>query len=154
MSITPSIITATKEFSFDCAHMLSGHEGLCSNVHGHTYKMQVQVRRDRASLCESGPSAGMVVDFKDLKQVVNDHIIYHFDHAFVFYKHGNEVEKAVGHLLLSHGMKVAEVSYRPTAENVAKSFFQILSEAFKNSPIIIESVRLWETPTSYAEACR
>lgn len=154
MSITPSIITATKEFSFDCAHMLSGHEGLCSNVHGHTYKMQVQVRRDRASLCESGLSAGMVVDFKDLKQVVNDHIIYHFDHAFVFYKNGNEVEKAVGHLLLSHGMKVAEVSYRPTAENMAKSFFQILSEAFRNSPIIIESVRLWETPTSYAEACR
>ena len=32
-----------KEFNFDMAHMLDGHDGKCKNLHGHTYKLQVEV---------------------------------------------------------------------------------------------------------------
>ena len=31
----------SKEFTFDCAHMLTGHDGLCKNLHGHTYKLRI-----------------------------------------------------------------------------------------------------------------
>ena len=83
-----AVITATKEVVFDCAHMLSGHEGLCKNLHGHTYKVQVTVGQvtsgGRDRLIPSGPSASMVIDFKHLKEALNEVIVEPFDHAFVF----------------------------------------------------------------------
>jgi 6-pyruvoyltetrahydropterin/6-carboxytetrahydropterin synthase len=54
-----------KEFTFDAAHKLPHHEGACKNLHGHTYKVAVRVRRD---LQETGSAQGMVVDFGELKK--------------------------------------------------------------------------------------
>ena len=47
----------SKEFTFDCAHMLTGHDGLCKNLHGHTYKLIISlegVLQDRGSSKEIG----------------------------------------------------------------------------------------------------
>jgi len=74
------MITVTKEFSFDCAHMLTGHEGPCKNLHGHTYKLQVEVT-SYSGVQEEGPSKGMIVDFKDLKQIVKELIVDKLDHS-------------------------------------------------------------------------
>ncbi|WDC84441.1 6-carboxytetrahydropterin synthase [Caloramator sp. mosi_1] len=53
------MLTVSKEFNFEAAHMLSEHQGDCKNLHGHSYKMIVEVTGDIKN--------GMVIDFKDLK---------------------------------------------------------------------------------------
>ena len=69
-----------KEFTFDMAHMLDGHDGKCQNLHGHTYILQVEIS---GSLKESGAKKGMVMDFSDLKNIVKTHILDKMDHAFI-----------------------------------------------------------------------
>ena len=68
-------ITITKEFTWDMAHMLAGHLGLCKNLHGHTYKMHVKVCSKEDSVCER---QDMVMDFKDLKEIIKEKIIDSF----------------------------------------------------------------------------
>ncbi|MBU0999985.1 6-carboxytetrahydropterin synthase QueD [Patescibacteria group bacterium] len=65
-----------KEFTFDAAHKLLNYKGLCANLHGHTYKLQVIL---------SGPvgNNGMVFDFVDLKKIVTEKIISKLDHTFI-----------------------------------------------------------------------
>ena len=70
-----------KEFTFDMAHMLDGHDGKCQNLHGHTYILQVEIS---GSLKESGAKKGMVMDFSDLKNIVKTHILDKMDHAFIY----------------------------------------------------------------------
>ena len=79
------MVTVTKEVTFDCAHMLDGHEGLCRNLHGHTYKVQVTARRSGGFLISKGPAKGMVLDFSALKGIMQAHIVEPFDHAFVYH---------------------------------------------------------------------
>lgn len=144
-------LTVVKTFQFDCAHMLSGHEGLCKNLHGHTYKLEVEVTHfGSGDTFPQGPSAGMVVDFKDLKEQVNRAIVSKFDHAFVYWKEAEGPEAELAELVNRLGMKTVSVPYRPTAENMAKSFFGKLKNVFQDSSYSIVRVTVWETPTSYA----
>ena len=70
-----------KEFNFDMAHMLDGHDGKCKNLHGHTYKLQVEVAGE---LVADGAKRGMVMDYADLKAIVKTHILDPMDHAFIY----------------------------------------------------------------------
>ena len=139
-----------KEYTFDCAHMLSGHKGECKNLHGHTYLLQGGVSSKQGVLKE-GPSKGMVLDFKDLKIAVKERIVDKFDHAYVMWSRGSAVEREIGRVLKSNDRKVVEVPYRPTAENMAVAFFNELSEEMHKHGVEVTLVRVWETKTSYAE---
>lgn len=132
-----------KEFSFDMAHMLDGHDGKCQNLHGHTYKLQVEVTGE---LVESGAKSGMVIDFSDLKAVVKREILDKMDHAFIF-DSTSERECQVAELLTSLNSKNFGIPMRTTAENMAKYMFDRLQEA----GLPVSLIRLWETPTSYCE---
>ena len=57
----------TKIFTFDSSHMLDGHDGKCQNLHGHTYRLEVEVS---GSLIQGGAKDGMVADFADVKACV------------------------------------------------------------------------------------
>ena len=148
-------IAVTKEITFDCAHMLAGHKGLCKNVHGHTYKVHVTV--SAPELISEGSSEGMVIDFKDLKRILNDGIVDRFDHAFVTWDDTPyEEERAIAHAIESQGCKVVRTCYRPSAENMAYYFYQGIAHELTQlteDPEFyqLESVRVWETPTSFAE---
>ena len=64
------MIRLTKEFSFEMAHALAGYDGPCREIHGHSYKLFVTVR----GIPEQNPNSpkfGMVMDFGDLKRIVN-----------------------------------------------------------------------------------
>ncbi|EGD47053.1 hypothetical protein Cpap_1445 [Ruminiclostridium papyrosolvens DSM 2782] len=149
-------ISITKEFSWDMAHMLSNHRGLCSNLHGHTYRMQVQIsRKDKGVLEDTLHSDGMVMDFSDLKAIVQRKIIEPLDHAFMFWCDTNDsVERQIAELLKSSGKKVASVKYRPTAEEMAASFFDVLTQELADSDIVVDKIKIWETTTSFAEVIR
>lgn len=138
------MLKVAKEFSFDMAHLLDGHDGKCQNLHGHTYKLQVIVSGETE---DNGAKKGMVIDFADLKRAVNELIISPMDHAFI-YDQSSERETKIAQLLQQLNSKTFALPMRSTAENLAQFIFQRLQE---NVGFHLHSIRLWETPTSFAE---
>ena len=134
----------SKEFSFDMAHLLDGHDGKCQNLHGHTYKLQVEVAGD---LLVDGAKKSMVMDFSDLKAVVKKAILDPMDHAFI-YDQTSERESKIAMLLQELQSKTFGVNFRTTAEEMARFIFQRLKYDEK---LPISAIRLWETPTSFCE---
>jgi 6-pyruvoyltetrahydropterin/6-carboxytetrahydropterin synthase len=142
-----SNIRITKQFSFETGHALYGYDGKCKNVHGHSYKLSVTVIgkpiEDRSNV-----KFGMVIDFSDLKKIVKEEIVDKFDHATVFNQTTPHIELA--NELKSRGHDVILVDYQPTSENMVTDFAnKIKSRLPKN--IVLFSLRLQETATSYAE---
>ncbi|MDH2997644.1 6-carboxy-5,6,7,8-tetrahydropterin synthase [Pasteurellaceae bacterium LFhippo2] len=132
-----------KEFSFDMAHMLDGHDGKCKNLHGHTYTLQVEISGE---LHSEGAKSGMVMDYSDLKAIVKEHILDKMDHAFI-YDLTSEKESKVASLLNDLNSKTFGISARTTAEQMAKYIFDTLTDV----GLPVSLIRLWETPTSYCE---
>ncbi|HCB63165.1 MAG: 6-carboxytetrahydropterin synthase QueD [Bacteroidetes bacterium GWF2_43_63] len=134
----------SKEFSFEMAHALDGYDGLCRNIHGHSYQLTVTLSGEPISDIAS-PKYGMVMDFGDLKHVVQNAIINRFDHAFVV-RIGT-----VGHFdndkLFS---RLLEVDFQPTSENLLVYIASLLIPALPEG-VSLYSLRLRETGTSYAE---
>ena len=133
--------TVTKTVRFDAAHVLTNHQGLCKNLHGHTYRVDVSVAGDGAS--------DMVMDFKDLKRIATATICDHFDHAFI-YNTASAGECEIAAVVEKHGMRTVAIPFRSTAENLAKHFYALLSGQIP-PPLSIVSVKVWETADSCAE---
>lgn len=127
--MTGIIMKVTKNFTFDAAHFLPNHKGKCSNMHGHTYKLEVTVVRENGKLMESGSDEGMVIDFSDLKAIVKAEVIDKVDHKVL-----NEV-----------------FPFRTTAENMAVHIFGVLTDKLQPFGVKVEKIKLWETPDSCAE---
>lgn len=136
-----------KEFSWDCAHVLENHEGLCKNVHGHTYKMQVGVVGHRDYNIHASEE-GMIIDFKHLKERITHLVVDKFDHAFVIdITTENEFTRELEKVLRAFNKKVLELPFRTTAENMV----EWIEEVLIHDGFDLAFVRLYETPTSYAE---
>ena len=67
------MLTITKSVKFDAAHVLTNHNGLCKNLHGHTYRVDVSVRQ------AANDSSDMVMDFKDVKSICDETVISKFE---------------------------------------------------------------------------
>jgi 6-pyruvoyltetrahydropterin/6-carboxytetrahydropterin synthase len=124
-------VLVNKEFTFDAAHHLHCYEGKCKNLHGHTYKVIFGI---------SGfvDEIGLVIDFGDIKQIWKEKIEIYLDHRYL-----NEMLPPMN----------------TTAENMVVWIFEQMENALKDETnpaqdIRVEFVRLYETPTSYAEARR
>lgn len=131
-----------KEFCFDASHMLDNHNGKCQNLHGHTYRLLVEIE---GPLIAHGSKNGMVIDFSQLKSLVKTHLICHLDHAFL-YDETNENETKIATLLQEMDRKVFAFPCRTTAELMSKYIYECLSYYLP-----ISMIKLWETPTSYCE---
>ncbi len=132
------MLTVSKECQFDAAHVLTNHAGQCKNLHGHTYRVIVEV-------AEGADGRDMVIDFKDLKQVMRDVILARFDHAFIF-DEASVSECEIASVIAKHGMRSVGLPFRSTAENLARYFFQELA-----ARVNVVSVKVFETPESCAE---
>ena len=62
-------IRVTKVFNFEMAHALQGYDGLCSNIHGHSYELSVTIKGSPEENTAS-PKLGMVMDFSVLKKIL------------------------------------------------------------------------------------
>ena len=133
--------TVTKTVRFDAAHVLTNHQGLCKNLHGHTYRVDVSVAGDGTN--------DMVMDFKDLKRIATKTICDRFDHAFI-YNTASAGEREIAAVVEKHGMRTVAIPFRSTAENLAKHFHELLSVQIP-SPLAIVSIKVWETADSCAE---
>jgi len=136
----------TKEFSFDMGHRLPNHDGKCKNIHGHTYRLQVTTKGD-VNASEGSPKEGMVVDFSDIKSVVKTFINEYLDHYFMVHEKDQPTHK----FLIDNNFAVTAVPFVPTAENMCEWMFNMLSEDINKLGCELYSLRLWETPSSFAE---
>lgn len=140
------LIRLTKIFTFEMAHALLGYDGLCSNIHGHSYKLHVTVigtpRHD-----DQHPKNGMVIDFKDVKKVVKENIIEVYDHALLLNARIDQEQKEV---LSKNYNQVIYVDYQPSCELMLVDFVDKLENRLPDG-ISLHSLRLYETETSYAD---
>jgi len=141
-----TLIRITKEFSFEMAHALWNYDGPCRNVHGHSYRLFVTLSGIPSDNPED-PKKGMVIDFTDLKDIVNKEIINLFDHAVTVsgdYDIGKieTFKKLFGNTVI--------VDYQPTCENLAADFASRIKKQLPGE-VKLHSLKLYETATSYAE---
>ena len=138
------MIRITKEFKFEMAHALHGYDGLCKNIHGHSYKLSVTVKGDIKN--DSGnPKDGMVLDFDILKNIVKPEIINTYDHSLVLNANSPHSE-----INLSAFEKVFFLPYQPTSENLVADFALKIKSKLPTG-VELTKVVLSETATSYAE---
>lgn len=134
----------TKEFHFESAHCLNFSKGKCDNLHGHSYKLFVSVG------CEKLDENGIIIDFADIKKIVEDAIISEFDHACILNKNSkNKFEIELQKLLIKHNKKTILLEVNPTAEEMAKIFYGIISLLLDKNHKLIE-VKLYETAENMA----
>ncbi|WP_455208479.1 6-carboxytetrahydropterin synthase QueD [Kaarinaea lacus] len=104
---------------FASAHTLREYPGACSRMHGHNWKVEVEV------IAKALDSVGMGVDFKEIKKATKQ-VTAELDHRYL-----NEIKP------------FDEIN--PTAENIAAYIYNRVSELLNNDRVRVTSVTLWET---------
>ena len=139
-------IRITKEFKFEMAHALFGYDGLCKNIHGHSYRLWVTII-GKVLEEENHVKNGMVLDFSLLKKIVKPEIVDKYDHSLVLNSNSPHAN-----IDLSAFEKVFLLPYQPTSENLVYDFVQVIKEKLPNN-VDLHKVILSETANSYAEWC-
>ncbi len=98
-----------------------------SHGHGHNYVLEVSVAG------EPDAATGMVMDLKELKEILNRLIVEPYDHRFLNYE-VPPFDRVV-----------------PTVENVARDIWQRLEPSLRRPNRRLRSVRLYETPDLYVD---
>jgi 6-pyruvoyltetrahydropterin/6-carboxytetrahydropterin synthase len=140
-------IRLTKIFHFDTGHALAGYDGKCRNVHGHSYTLEVTVTGEPISN-PNHVKFGMVIDFGDLKQIVQKYVIDDYDHALVLNK--NTIYKEIGEFLKERNHHILLVDFQPTGEMMIQDMAQRIQNHLPEN-VCLHHLRLYETGTSYAE---
>jgi 6-pyruvoyltetrahydropterin/6-carboxytetrahydropterin synthase len=129
-----------KEFRWEMGHRLPEHFGQCKNIHGHSYKMIVELE---GAINEKG----MILDFYELKKIVEP-IVEKLDHSFLVYSGDKEIIE----FLEKMNSKKVIADFHSTVENITRFF---LSEISKNKfppNISLLKVKVHESESDYAEA--
>lgn len=139
-------IRVTKRFHFEMAHALPGYDGLCSNIHGHSYYLEMTVCGEPANV--PGKSGdGMVIDFQCLKSLVKSTVTDKLDHSLMVRQSIEEVAKRAFEKVTE---RIYYVDFQPTTENIVLHIVDKIKPVLPEG-ITLHSVRLYETGTSYAE---
>jgi len=147
-------VDITIRVEWDMGHRLPNHGGLCRNLHGHRYAAEVTLSGGIKDT-PNAPDEGMVVDFGPVKTLCRK-LLTKRDHQFLLC----EGDPLVGVMATLPGVVV--VPWIPTAENIALDMLLRLREqvalaetrlvAAQQRDIVVSRLRLYETPTSWAEA--
>ncbi len=112
------------EYTFAAGHALRGYKGKCENVHGHNYKVQLIVGGEQLD------ATGLLVDFVEVRKAIKERV-ERLDHRFL-----NDLAPFD--------------KLNPSAENIAKYFYDELQPQFHNTGLQVEAVTVWETDTTSA----
>jgi 6-pyruvoyltetrahydropterin/6-carboxytetrahydropterin synthase len=125
----------TKRIEFCYGHRLLDYDGICKHPHGHNAVAEIDVRTDELD------RRNMVADFSDIKRLVKGWIDQELDHKMIL----RQDDPLVGPLReLGEPMYLLESN--PTVERIARLIFEKTHElGFR-----VVSVRVWETPSSFA----
>jgi 6-pyruvoyltetrahydropterin/6-carboxytetrahydropterin synthase len=112
------------EETFAAGHALRGYHGKCENVHGHNYRVQVTLAGNTLD------QTGLLVDFVEIKRVMRA-VVERLDHQFL-----NDVPPFD--------------KLNPSAENMARFFYQELAKGIAVPGVRVARVKIWETETATA----
>jgi 6-pyruvoyltetrahydropterin/6-carboxytetrahydropterin synthase len=126
---------ATVQIHFCYGHRLLDYEGPCAHPHGHNGLVEIELQSD------SLDRRGMVVDFGDVKRGIKEWIDATMDHRMILRRDDPLVA-----WMRENDEPMCTFEENPTAENIARSIFE--HARAEGWPVV--TVRLWETPTSYA----
>ena len=132
----------SRTFEFDAAHRVLGHAGPCAYLHGHRYRLQVVVEAPDLN------ALGMLIDFGEIKRIVNEQLVSKWDHAALF-RYDDPLVPAVQQAQPDAPERVITLADNPTAEVMAKTAFQEIAKALPEG-LTLSEVTLWETPDSSA----
>jgi 6-pyruvoyltetrahydropterin/6-carboxytetrahydropterin synthase len=138
------MITVTKIFRFEMGHAIDGYDGICKYIHGHSYVLHVTVTTREAG-DQPLPPPGFVIDFKELKKIVNERVISKLDHSLILSE--RYVEK-YPNIKQEPNLKIWP--YEPSAENILYFIKTELQGSFSENYEIVR-LRIWETSDSFAE---
>lgn len=124
------------EDSFDSAHFLARYNGKCRNIHGHRWRVIIEIAGENLD-------DGMVVDFTDIKAALKA-LTDNLDHSLVMEK--DTLKPQTYECLVDEGFRIMIMDFRPTAENFAKYFF----DEIKNKGFNIRAAEVYETPNNCA----
>lgn len=149
------MITVTKTFTFDAAHILPWYKGPCCNLHGHTYHLEVTVKKAAPFPLPDY----FVIDFAVLKQIVQQQVINSYDHAVIFSADVMKSQQEHQLMLLAKEwswtfvqLKVpTKLKNSTTCENILEDIYHRLADELLASGLKIVKLKLYETPTSFAE---
>ena len=111
-----------RSFPFDAAHFLPDYPGKCSKLHGHRWTLEVEIEGP------VNPRTGFVMDFSELKILVQSRVIDHLDHDSLNIQFPN-----------------------PTAEKIVQWVWVQLEGIISRLDLTLTRLRLYETPDSYVE---
>lgn len=133
------MLSITKIFHFEAAHTISCYNGQCKNIHGHSYELHVTITGQVLN------ESNMLIDFKELKKIVELNVTNDFDHALIL-KSSTENKEAYKNL----NTKIHWLSDEPTAEYL---ILEIAKRITPNLPanISLKKLKLFETASCYAE---
>lgn len=135
------MIKIGKEYHWEMSHRLQFYNGLCKNIHGHSYKMILELEGE-------ADDDGMLLDFYKIDEIVKP-ILNEYDHSFVIYK--NDIE--VLQFLTENGFRSIVLDFNTTVENLAKHFANLLKSKFSQfENIDFIYIKIYETYDAYAEA--
>lgn len=137
---------ATKEFRFEMAHVLTNYDGLCGNLHGHSYKCLVTFGSD--VLLD-----GMVMDFSKVKELVKNKVLDEMDHAFAYNLFSDDpFENALVTVCLKYKKRMIAFPFRTTAENMSAYIHNEIKKVLQEvcPEITYVQVELYETTTGHA----
>ncbi len=145
-------VRVTKRFHFEMAHALRCHDGLCAQIHGHSYVLDVTLAGLPRKEADH-PKDGMVIDFQELKALVDRAVIQDLDHALLLHESDRhqlpEGPTDAGGLFA----RTRFTPWQPSCENVLLDIVQRLQRVLPGGQVL-HAVRLQETATSWAEWVR
>lgn len=125
-----------KELNFCYGHRLMDYEGKCVHPHGHNGVVEIEFSAGALD------SRGMVVDSVDIKKEIKSFLDEELDHRMLLRK-----DDPLNQVLQGMGEPVFVLQENPTAENIA----QVIFNYALSRGLPVTAVRLWETPTFFAE---
>jgi len=128
--------SVTRLIHFCYGHRLLDYGGKCRRLHGHNGLLEISV--PKAGL----DRLGMVVDVEEIKAKVQKWVDAELDHKMLLNARDPLVK-----VLRRMGEPVVAMRANPTAESIAR----LVYEHARREKLPVSSVRLWETPNSFAE---
>lgn len=133
------MLSITKIFHFEAAHLISSHDGPCKNLHGHSYELHVTLSGDRLN------HQYMLADFTELKTLVQEQVLADFDHSLILMKTPDN--------MLKYGAANTRTFWmegEPTVEYLLLDIAGRLSDKLPKG-LKLRRLKLYETKSNYAE---
>ncbi len=155
----------TRTLGIDCGHRVPFHNSKCRHIHGHRYELEATFACDKTiAYGYKSSSAGMVIDFTDMKVGMMEAIHDPYDHRLILWEKDPLAEFFKVLQITDNHQEAARIAWDsvvlvpiiPTAEELAKFWFGLLAEHMNNAQVEkapgakLVSLAVWETPNNVA----